>query len=210
MEASQPLSVESFSYTWLSNPNPIPTLMSPNCSFRVSFDASDDASFIEMDPNLTPSKRFLVRPDSDSGFDFPTSQSPSTLVHADKLISNGTLLPMNSYGPSGSVPSSPFYPAIQDNNRLRKSRSMMLRRCNRLPKRIIQKYMDLVQPLWSRLRRGRSDSSRVQGVENWECSSVYGPRTSGACWADNRRRSCDSECSIHEAVVHCKRTIGMN
>ncbi|CAI9274100.1 unnamed protein product [Lactuca saligna] len=205
MEASQP--------TWLSNPNPNPisTLISPNCSFRVSF---DEASFIEMDPNLTPSKRFLVRPDSDSGFDFPTSQAPSTLVHADKLISNGTLLPMKSHGPSGSVPNSPLYPTIQDNNRLRKSRSMMLRRCNRLPKRIIQKYMDLVQPIWCRLRRGRSDSSRVQGVENWECSSAYGPgpgpRTSGACWVDNRRRSCDSESSIHEAVVHCKRTIGMN
>ncbi|KAI3519460.1 hypothetical protein L1887_08601 [Cichorium endivia] len=210
METSQPISVESFSYTWLSNPNPI--LNSPNCSFRVSFDASDDASFIEMDPNLTPSKRFLVRPDTDtdSGFDFPTSQLPITLVHADKLISNGTLLPMKSCAPSDSVPVSPLYPTTQENRRFRKSRSLSLRRCNRLPKRIIQKYLDLVQPLWCRLRRGRSDSSRVQGVENWECSGSFGPRTSGACWADNRRRSCDSESSIHEAVVHCKRTIGMN
>lgn len=198
MESSKPLSVESFSYTWLANRNP--SLDSLNSSFRVSFDAADGASFIEMDPNLTPSKRFIVHQDFD--FDIPTSQSPTTLVHADKLISNGVLVPVKSYGPSSEfVPVLPLSSSTQEEGRFRKSRSLSLRKCNRLPKRIIQKYMDLVRPLWCRMTRGRSDSSRVQGVENWECSTAS---------TSNRRRSCDSESSIHEAVVHCKKTIGMN
>ncbi|KAI3749068.1 hypothetical protein L6452_12626 [Arctium lappa] len=198
------LSVESFSYGWLVNQNP-------------SLDIADDGSFIEMDPNLSPSKRFLVHQDFD--FDLPTSQSPTTFVDADKLISNGILIPVNSYDAhsttttttSNSIPVSPVSPSItqRDVPLYRKSRSLSLRRCNRLPKRIIQKYMDLVRPLWCRMRLGRSDSSRVQGVENWECSTASAPRRSEACWADNRRRSCDSESSIHEAVVHCKKTIGM-
>ncbi|KAI3669524.1 hypothetical protein L6452_40760 [Arctium lappa] len=76
------LSVESFSYGLLVNQNP-------------SLDIADDGSFIEMDPNLSPSKRFLVHQDFD--FDLPTSQSPTTFVDADKLISNGILIPVNSY-----------------------------------------------------------------------------------------------------------------
>ncbi|KAJ0705554.1 putative membrane-associated kinase regulator 6 [Helianthus annuus] len=201
MEDSQLPSVESFSYTWLVNLNP--PLDSPNRSFRLSFDG---ASFIEMDPNLTPSKRFLVYQDFD--FNPPNSQTPmNTLVHADKLISNGILLPLKSRVPS-SIPVPPPSLTTQGDRRFRKSRSMSLRKCNKLPKMIIQKYMELVRPLWCRMRRGRPDhSSRVKGVENWECSSASGSRTSGA---DNLRRSCDSESSIHEAVVHCKKTIGMN
>ncbi|KAI3771891.1 hypothetical protein L6452_03062 [Arctium lappa] len=190
------LSVESFSYGWLVNQNP-------------SLDIADDGSFIEMDPNLSPSKRFLVHQDFD--FDLPTSQSPTTFVDADKLISNGILIHVNSYDghsttTSNSIPVSPVSSSItqRDVPLYRKSRSLSLRRCDRLPKRIIQKYMDLVRPLWCIMRCGRSDSSRVQGVENWECSTASAPRRSEACWTDTGRRSCDSEISIHEAIIHCK------
>ncbi|KAI3808789.1 hypothetical protein L1987_24750 [Smallanthus sonchifolius] len=188
---------ESFSYTWLVNRTP--SLRSPNRSFRLSFDAADDASFIEMDPNLTPSKRFLVHQDFD--FNVPKSQPPTTLVHADKLVSNGIVVPLNSY--RNSIHASPLSSSTREERRFRKSRSMSLCKCNRLPKTIIQKYTDLVRPLWCRMRRGRSDSGRVQGVENWG----PGSKSRGACWGG---RSCDSESSIHEAVVHCKKTIGMD
>ncbi|KAJ9539616.1 hypothetical protein OSB04_026122 [Centaurea solstitialis] len=188
------LSVESFSYGWLANQNPALDII------------PDDGSFIEMDPNLSPSKRFLVDPEFD--FDLPTSQPPTAFVDADKLISNGILLPVNSYDARSTSVSIPVSPPSSV-PLYRKSRSVSSRRCNRIPKRIIQKYIDLVKPLWSRIRRGGSDRSRVQGVDNWEFSPVSGPRRSEAGWADNRRRSCDSESSIHEAVVHCKKTIGM-
>ncbi|XP_076927799.1 putative membrane-associated kinase regulator 6 [Bidens hawaiensis] len=196
MEDSQPLSVESFSYTWLVNQNH-PPLDGPNRSFRLSFDG---ASFIEMDPNLTPSKRFLVNKDFD--FNVPKSQPHVTLVHADKLISNGILVPLKSYS-NLSIPVPPLSSSSREEGRFRKSRSVSLSKCNKLQKTIIQKYMDLVRPLWYRIRRGRSSSSRVQGVEN----RGPGSRTSGVCWG---ARCCDSERSIHEAVVRCKKTIGMD
>ncbi|KAK1421435.1 hypothetical protein QVD17_23768 [Tagetes erecta] len=200
MEDSQPLSVESFSCTWLVNRNP--SLHSPNCSFRFSFDAADGASFIEMDPNLTPSKRFLVHQDFD--FHVPKSQSHlSNLVHADNLISNGILVPLKTCSDS-NMPNSPFLSSTPEEGRLRKSRSIMSsRKCSKLPKTIIQKYMDLVRPLWCRMRRGRSDRSRVRGIENCGPSS----KTSDVCWGG---RCCDSDSSIDEAVVHCKKTIGMS
>ncbi|GJR10231.1 hypothetical protein Tco_0792883 [Tanacetum coccineum] len=205
MEVSKPLSVESFSYTWLTNQTPC--LDSLNGSFKGSFDAADGASFIEMDPNLTPSKRFLIH--HDFNFDVPTFQSPTTRAHADELISNGILLPSKSYGPSSNPFPISSSSATREEGCFRKSRSMSLRKCNSLPRKIIQKYIEMVRPLWCRMTRGRSDSSRVQGVENWERSSSSGPKTRGGCWVDNRRVSCDSESSIHEAVVHCKKTIGM-
>ncbi|KAK9050400.1 hypothetical protein SSX86_030632 [Deinandra increscens subsp. villosa] len=202
MENSQPLSVESFSYTWLANRNPsLPSPNpNPNRSFRLSFDAADDASFIEMDPNLTPSKRFLVHHDLD--FNVPLSDPAATLVYADKLISNGILVPLKLYSDS-TVPVSPLSSTTREEGRFRKSRSTSLRKCDRVPKTVIQKYMDLVRPLWWRMRRGRFDRSRVQGVEN----GGPGSNTLGVCWAG---RSCDSESSIEEAVVHCKKTFGMD
>ncbi|XP_071709712.1 probable membrane-associated kinase regulator 6 [Rutidosis leptorrhynchoides] len=202
MEDSKPLSVESFSYSWLVNQNSSLDIM--NCSFRASFDAADGASFIEMDPNLTPSKRFLVH--QEFNFDVPTSQPSTTFFHADNLISNGIIVPVKS---SNFAPA-PLSSTVQEHKHFSKSRSLSLSKCNKLPKRIIKKYIDLVRPLWCRMRRGRSDSSKVQGVENWECLSTSGPRISGEYYrVDNRRRSSDSETSIQEAVVHCKKTIGM-
>ncbi|KAI3704854.1 hypothetical protein L1987_75083 [Smallanthus sonchifolius] len=195
MEDSQPLSTETFSYTWLVNRTP--SLHSPNRSFRLSFDATDGTSFIEMDPNLTPSKRFLVHQDFD--FNVPKSQSPTTLVHADKLLLNSIAVPLNSY--RDSIHASPISSSTREEGRFRKSRSVSLHKCNRLPKTIIQKYTDLVRPLWCRMRRGRSDSSGEQGAGN----RGPGSKSRGACWGG---RSCDSESSIHEAVVHCKKTIG--
>ena len=92
METSHPLSIESFSYSWLVNLKP--SLESLDGSLRTSLDASDEtSSFIEMDPRMTPSKRFF-RNSQDFKFDFPISQSPRTLVDADELFSNGYLMPL--------------------------------------------------------------------------------------------------------------------
>ncbi|KAI3784418.1 hypothetical protein L1987_43517 [Smallanthus sonchifolius] len=86
METSESLSIESFSYSWLVNLKP--SFESPKGSFRVSFEAFDESNFIEMDPKLSASKRFLVF-HQDFDFDLPTLQP---CVHADELISNGILV----------------------------------------------------------------------------------------------------------------------
>ena len=90
METSQPLSIESFSYSWLVNLKP--SLDSLDRSLRASLDTCDEASFIEMDPRMPPSRRFF-RNSQDFKFDLPVSQTPLTLVHADELFSNGYVMP---------------------------------------------------------------------------------------------------------------------
>ncbi|KAD5961216.1 hypothetical protein E3N88_12689 [Mikania micrantha] len=200
MEDPQQLSVESVPYAWLANRNP--SLDRPNHSFRLSFDATDRSSFIEMDPNLTPSKRFIGHQDLD--FNVPKPEPDKTFVLTKKLASNRILVPSKSY--SGfNIRVSPLGSTPGEEGRFRKSRSMSLRKCNRLPKTIVQKYMELFRPIWCSMRWGRPGIGQVQGVEN--CGPGPGFKTSGVCWA---RRCCDSESSIHEAVVHCKKTIGMD
>ncbi|KAM7463744.1 hypothetical protein LguiA_031865 [Lonicera macranthoides] len=214
METSQPLSIESFSYSWLVNLNP--PFESPNGSFRSSL---DEASFIEMDPKLSPSKRFFrVAQD----FNFEVSQPPLALVDADELISNGYLVPLfvkpskiDTYGASDSAPTSPISLCGQENARLgSKIRCSSLRRCRRISKQIFQKYVNFLWPLCQRMRERRSGSrvgnvdSGIREGDGWKCSPAASPRVSAAYSADNFRWSCDSDSSIHEAVLHCKRTIG--
>lgn len=229
MEASQPLSIESFSYSWLVNLKP--SLESLENSCRASLDASDEASFIEMDPRMTPSKRFF-RNSQDFKFDFPAAaaQSPFTLVHADELFSNGYVMPLfvdplkmgmgacyeASDNSTPSMPSSSHAPKIlvpDDNINPYCSSS---RRCRRLSKHIFQKYLDFLRPLLRRLRGNRTTSKAAsvdkrvhKAVKNWVYSSEASPRISVAYSVDDWRKSCDSESSIYEAVLHCKRSIGM-
>ncbi|KAJ8752822.1 hypothetical protein K2173_008557 [Erythroxylum novogranatense] len=222
MEASQPLSIESFSYSWLVNLKP--SLESLDSSLRPSLDASDEASFIEMDPRLPPSKRFVFGNSQDFKFDFPASQSPLTPVHADELFSNGYVMPVfvdplgtGAYKVSDSaiaLPSTTSAHAPKLGGSADKFRCSSLRRCRRLSKQIFQKYMDFLRPLYRRIcghkpsSRVGSMDSEVQAVKNWMYSAGPSPRISVAYSIDDWRKSCDSESSIYEAVLHCKRSIG--
>ncbi|XP_042985017.1 probable membrane-associated kinase regulator 6 [Carya illinoinensis] len=224
MEASHPLSIESFSYSWLVNLKPSVDLSLDN-SFRSSLDASDEASFIEMDPTMTASKRFF-RNSQDFKFDFPISQSPLAVVHADELFSDGYLMPlfmdtgkMEAYyeasdHSTSALPSAYSHapkllvPAAENNPYC----SSLRRSCRRMSKHIFQKYLDFLRPLLRRLGGNKSRSSKAEVVDkrlkNWAYSSRTSPRISVAYPSDHRRRSCDSESSIYEAVLHCKRSIG--
>ncbi|KAG5223494.1 membrane-associated kinase regulator [Salix suchowensis] len=200
MEASQPLSIESFSYSWLVNLKP--SLESLDNSFRASLDASDE----------------------DFKFDFPISQSPLTLVHADELFSNGYVMPlfidplkMEAYDVSDSTSAlpAPSHAPKTAVSACKPQRCSSLRRCRRLSKQIVQKYLDFLRPLCRRIRGHRSSSrtenidSKVQVMKNWGYSTETSPRISVAYSVDDFwRRSCDSESSINEAVLHCKRSNG--
>ncbi|KAH6784015.1 hypothetical protein C2S52_008974 [Perilla frutescens var. hirtella] len=219
MEATlQTPSIESFSYSWLANLKP--SLFED--SLIASMDASDhdESSFIEMDPRLPPSKRF-IRVSSDFGFDFPVSESPLGLVHADELISNGFLVPLfvkdmkmdrfdqaeDCCMPTASTSQKTVHSTS------RRVRCASLRRCQRLSKRFFQKYLKFLwRPLFYTRRRQHqfeSSNAAMSTSRNWEFSAATSPRTSVAYSADdNWRRSCDSESSIYEAVLHCKRTQG--
>ncbi|KAL6971981.1 hypothetical protein U1Q18_031664 [Sarracenia purpurea var. burkii] len=215
MDTSQPLSIESFSYSLSVNLN-------LDESRRASFDSCGEASFIEMDPKLPPSKRFFIS-SHDFNFDFPSSQSPLTIVHADELISNGFLVPlffkpskMESSDPSNSSPTTPSSSRSQRSSHLaNKIRCSSLRRCRRLSRRMFLKYLGFLSSLCEKLRgrgsgsRAKAADARTKEVSKWICSPGTSPRTSVAYSVDNWRGSCDSESSIYEAVLHCKRSIGM-
>ncbi|RVW37231.1 putative membrane-associated kinase regulator 6 [Vitis vinifera] len=220
MEASQPLSIESFSYSWLINLKP--SFESLDDSLRTSLDVSDEASFIEMDPRMPPSKRFF-RNSQDFNFDFPISQPPLSLVHADELFSNGLIMPifmeplkMEAYDGSYSLPATPISSSHAPKHVLSatNTRCSSLRRCRRLSKQILQKYLDFLRPLYRRIRgrrigsRAESVNSRMQEGKSWVYSPEASPRTSTAYSTGDWRKSCDSESSIYEAVLHCKRSIG--
>ncbi|KAF5732399.1 hypothetical protein HS088_TW18G01094 [Tripterygium wilfordii] len=218
METSSPLSVESFSYSWLVNLKP--SLESLDNSLSASFDASDEASFIEMDPRMPPSKRFLIGNSLDLKFDFPTSsQSPLTLVDADEIFCNGYVMPLfvkqlniddiSTHEASDDSSTTPKMPEEKSAIQSSKLRCSSLRRCRRLSKQIFRKYLDFVRLLCRKIR-GRRSSSKPENVDkrvkkNWVYSAETSPRISVSYSADDWRRSCDSDSSIYEAVLHCKR-----
>ncbi|CAL9167551.1 unnamed protein product [Musa hybrid cultivar] len=98
MEASEEqLLGDSFSYRWLINAESCASL---GDSHR-SFDAPDGGgcSFIEIDPGFI-SMRWTSDAINSFGFVLPTStQRPAPQVHADKIFSNGLLLPLHVPGP---------------------------------------------------------------------------------------------------------------
>ncbi|OWM79607.1 probable membrane-associated kinase regulator 6 [Punica granatum] len=220
MDASQPLTIESFSYSWLVNLKPSQEGL--DSSLGASFESADEASFIEMDPRLTPSKRFYQRSSShDFKFDFPTSQAPLTLVHADELFSGGYVLPIFAdplkiksyeaeFDSSSTMPPS-THPAKFCSS-VNKIRSPSLRRCATLSKQVFHKYFQLFRPVCRIIRRCKSSSkrenSRTQASRNCVYPADSSPRMSSTSSVDYWRRSCDSDSSIYEAVLHCKRSFG--
>lgn len=220
MEATHPLSIESFSYSWLLNLKSSLDQTLETSSFRIYVDASDElaSSFIEMDPRMPPSRRFFVT-SQDFNFDFPTSQQSSlnTLVHADQLFSNGYLMPLfdeslkniETYDKDSShVPKKVVS--------LENCRTPSLKRCRTLSRRMFQKYLKFLKPFCRRLRGQKPGSSKHEnGMKRTQGKNYRGnycessPRISVACSTDYSRMSCDSDSSIYEAVLHCKRSIGM-
>ncbi|KAL1822248.1 hypothetical protein ACET3Z_009026 [Daucus carota] len=194
---------------------------SPGRSFGDPLDAYDEASFIEMDPQLSSSKRLFK---GSQDFDFPISEAPMGLVDADELILNGFIVPVfvnqvkaDAYDDpapscaSASSSSKKLHSVSDSGNRTRGS---SLKKCQKLSKQIFLKYLDFLKPLCQRVRERRSGSrvgtftARLHGERNWDCSASTSTRVRVANSSDNWRRSCDSESSIYEAVLHCKRTIG--
>ncbi|XP_038906791.1 probable membrane-associated kinase regulator 6 [Benincasa hispida] len=210
MEASsQSLSIESFSYSWLVNMRSSFDISCGN-SFRTSL---DEASFIEMDPTMPPSKRFYFtnssRPSHD--FKFPAlSPSPSLpLVHADQLISNGYLVPLQAYeGVLGAMIGSPDVKLTAEPP----GKSESLRKCcRRLSRQIFEKYLNFLRPLCRRFQRVGGGGNCGNGKLGGKKLLFHGGTTREAhhqCFDEWRRSSCDSETSIYDAVLHCKNSIG--
>ncbi|GLT35857.1 hypothetical protein SLA2020_102730 [Shorea laevis] len=173
---------------------------------------------------MPPFRRFF-RTSQDFKFDFPSSPSLLTIVHADQLFSNGYLMYLfidpskieieacedsdsNSALPTSSHPPKFVLPAT-------KLKCSSLRKCRKMSKQLFLKYLDFLRPLYQRIRgckpgdRAKGVDARVKVMKNWVYSVETSPQISLAYSVDNWRKSCDSESSIYEAVLHCRRSIGM-
>lgn len=213
METPPSLStIESFSHTWLMNSTPTSESQEHHHRFScsTSFDASDEASFIEMDPELPASRRFY-RVAKDFSFDFRSFQSPVKLADADELISDGFLTCNFDHNyaetESSATPrrfmSSFSQREVNSSNRIE---SASLRRCKSVSKRIFEKYFDFIWPFCMKLQRRRGTRSRVASVG--EKIDPCLPEAPARSAHKNWRIFCDSECPITDAVLHCKRTYG--
>ena len=223
-EASMALvPVDSFSYSWLVN---FTSLEASIDDYHQTYEDSSSSSFIEMDPRLPPSRRFFINKAHESSFKFDTfvsfADEDNSLVHADELFRDGYVMPYLSKATSATTEKE--YEPVDTKTEKRKmeTRDIMSKSpssCRKL-RRVSKWVLLLLTPLCKRLRRCRpAGSSGGIGIDSrirvttLSRSRVHSdemtssPRISVAddyYW----RRSCDSESSIYEAVLHCKKSFG--
>ncbi|KAL0843916.1 hypothetical protein Bca101_017162 [Brassica carinata] len=221
-EASMQLvPIESFSYSWLVN---FPSLEASIDDYHQT--CEDSSSFIEMDPRLPPSRRFFINKAHESSFKFDTfvsfADEDHTLVHADEIFCDGYVMPYRTKATSATTEEE--YQPLDTKTEEKKTETRNIqskspcRKLRRVSKIVLLRYLDFLTPLCKRLRRCRSAGSpggtgfdaRLR-LKTLSRSRVYSEETTSSpriSVADDCywRRSCDSESSIYEAVLHCKKS----
>ncbi|KAH0932301.1 hypothetical protein HID58_009418 [Brassica napus] len=215
--------IESFSYSWLVN---FPSLEASIDDYHQTYEDSSSSSFIEMDPRLPPSRRFFINKAHESSFKFDTfvsfADEDNSLVHADELFRDGYVMPYLSKATSATTEKE--YEPVDTKTEKRKMKTRDIqskspcRTLRRVSKCVLLRYLDFLTPLCKRLRRCRSAGSsggtgfdaRIR-LTTLSRSRVYSEETTSSprvSVADDCywRRSCDSESSIYEAVLHCKKS----
>ncbi|KAF8116803.1 hypothetical protein N665_0014s0065 [Sinapis alba] len=217
--------IESFSYSWLVN---FPSLEASIDDYHQTYEDSSSSSFIEMDPRLPPSRRFFINKAHESSFKFDTfvsfADEDHTLVHADEIFRDGYVMPYLSKATSATTEEK--YEMLDTKTEKKKmvtrdiheSKSPSCRKLKRVSKWVLLRYLDFLTPLCKRLRRCRPAGSpggtgldaRIR-LTTLSRSRVYSEETTSSpriSVADDCywRRSCDSESSIYEAVLHCKKS----
>ncbi|KAK9051417.1 hypothetical protein SSX86_028044 [Deinandra increscens subsp. villosa] len=192
METSQPLTTESFSYSWLINQKP-----------------SLDRIF---DTNSIVSSRRASEELQNFCFDLPYS---TNLVDADEIFCNGSIVPKSvNQIHIFSCPATPMVQNIIQKNHSHNSRkySKLIADCRISTRKILRKCFSFLV----RRRRTRvvdssrnsvcMSSSKITNKQTDTRIEVYETTTS-------RRSKSLSDCdytegSVHEAIVHCKKSFG--
>lgn len=207
METSSPLAIESFSYSWLSN---VETLLDGiDEPLRTSLDSSSEAISKELAQNFN--------------FDIPTSQSSAALLHADELFSDGLIKPefvdpskkldastsgLITVQPGSSFSSGNVIPVFQGHYRLFSKWRISF-------KKNFLKCFGYLRPHCHNIGSSWKRSSRVDDIDRRERevkSSSSSPQASpppSAKYSVGVGDWYDIENSIYEAILHCKRSIGL-
>lgn len=202
MESTKPLAIDSFSYSWLSN-------------VRTSFDDLDEPlrpSFVEGESYPEKSQNF--------NFNVSVSQLSPTLLHADELFADGIIKPFfagksgdQNFQASSSLKTCPtqslysfarksIFPAIRIHwlapARWRKSSVQALRRC------ITYLRPSCFKPGCGRKSTEAHVDRRFQELGSWNCSPQPSqPQSPPSAYVTGDWS--DTESSIYEAILHCKR-----
>ncbi|KAL0905875.1 hypothetical protein M5K25_024320 [Dendrobium thyrsiflorum] len=218
METTQQISNDSFSLNWLSNIKHSLDFLEE--SLRRSFDGLDGNSFIEMDPDF-----FSLRWTNSIDFDFslPSCDGP-LVVHADQIFFNGHLLPLQvintsknndgsitlskNWDDSVSTNSSPSFTS-SDTMTMKschnKQKLPLLKRNTKSPVKMLRKYLYFLIPLYKKVLNLKKASSKMP--RSFDDSPRSPPRMSIERRRGNRVFDVPSESSIHDAVLHCKKSI---
>ncbi|KDP28549.1 hypothetical protein JCGZ_14320 [Jatropha curcas] len=213
MDSSQPLAIESFSYTWLTSIN---SRLDGLEELRASLDSYHEATSEELDYKILKSKRSLEEVQN-FDFDVPISQYSDALVHADQLFSDGLIKPVFinqskkevsgslDLDPTSSLFSRTVVPTVH-------VQCHIFKRWRKSSERILLKCFGYLRPLCYKITGSRNSTSvddidrrvdrRVRQVKSWSNSPQESPGIS-----NSRTDWCDIESSIYEAVLHCKRSI---
>ncbi|KAM7508608.1 hypothetical protein LguiA_019061 [Lonicera macranthoides] len=194
METSQSLATESFSYSWLTNKHPSSHYLNT------------------LHESLLKETNFE--------FDILTSINSSTpLVHADEIFFNGQIIPFYNVEESSNSTSL----SVSSSLPITSISSVFPRSCNchflekwrKSSKKMLEKWIGFVVPFCKRVGFSRK-SIRVDDIEMKV--DLYRRRQS---WSDSTQESssqnpsnamdflCDIENPIYDAVLHCKRSIGI-
>ncbi|XP_020585736.1 probable membrane-associated kinase regulator 6 [Phalaenopsis equestris] len=225
MESINQISIESFSHGWLTNINSPFDFDSLEDSLRRSFDAIDSTSFIEMDPDF-----FSMRWIDSTSFDFtlPSSSEPSNLVHADQIFSNGQLLPSTPlkknephFSPDSALnrtfsigSSKKLFPEINHwDESISANASPTHKNRKTSPGKRLRKYLNFLIPLYKKVKKLKMMMS-LRAIRSCGDSLIRSVRMKNEFSSMERNRGgrvnrvfdLEFECSIHDAILHCKKS----
>ena len=211
METTPPLATDSFSYSWLPNCKPLANdLKEPlRESTYNSCEGTTNYPLMEEWQNFN--------------FDISITQSPAVLSHADELFSNGLIKPLFA-GPSTlescdtTTNSTQSKPISSFSSRIVSPRTVQihhgfLTKWKTSTCRTLRNLSRYVNQLCQKVGSSRK-STKVDDIDkeewlvnsSWSSSQQPSPKSSTV---NPVGALLDHENSIYEAVLHCKRSIGM-
>ncbi|XVF33242.1 hypothetical protein REPUB_Repub17cG0152000 [Reevesia pubescens] len=213
METLQPLAIESFSYSWLSDHKPsLDGLDEPP---RASIDNYYGGTSEEFDYEMVESSRFL--PDQNFNFD-AIAQTPAAFIHADELFTNGFIRPIyidpskresrNTLASLQATLSSSLSSRAETPSG--RTHCSFLGRWRKSTQQILRSLFGHLRPFCHKVGCLRKSTRvddidrRTWKVKSWNSSPQASPEQSTTCSMGD---SCYLENSIYEAVLHCKRSI---
>lgn len=214
METLQPLATESFSYSWLSDHKP--SLGGLDDPPRASNDSYYGGTSKEFDYEMLESSSV-----TDQNFNFDAlGQTPAAFIHADELFNNGFIRPIyidtskreESCNTLGSIHTRP---TSSSSSRAEiptgRVHCSFVGRWRKSTQQILRNLYGHLRPFCRKLGLSRKSTrvddidGRMSKVKSRNSSLQASPQQNTA----SKIASCHLENSIYEAVLHCKRSIGI-